>query len=230
MNNFLNIDRIAFIGRTYHEYMRMFDIHESMLRQGCVLDCAAGPSSFTAEGHKLGVNVTACDVLYGQSLKELSEKGAEDIEHVFQKVDEVPHLYVWRYYKDRKEIIALRHKALDIFSKDFFLGKSDGRYVRAELPHLPFPDRAFSLVLSSHFLFLYGDRLSPDFHVASLKEMVRVSSKEVRVYPLQGLDAKPYPYMENVLTRLRSERIKVEIVSTSFEFQRGSTKIMKLMG
>ncbi len=40
MNNLLNIDRIAFIGMTYHEYMRMFDIHETMLRQGCVLDCA----------------------------------------------------------------------------------------------------------------------------------------------------------------------------------------------
>ncbi len=40
MNNSLNIDRIAFIGRTYHEYVRMFNIHELMLGQGCVLDCA----------------------------------------------------------------------------------------------------------------------------------------------------------------------------------------------
>lgn len=223
----LNIDRIVFIGRTYDEYMRMFNLDVSIFKKGTVLDCPAGPSSFTAEAHRIGFDVAACDILYNVPAAKLIEKGREDIEHTFQKVDGVPHLYVWKYYKNRNEIIALRRKALGLFADDFPDGLRNDRYVQAELPRLPFADRTFSLVLSSHFLFLYGDRLGVDFHVASLKEMVRVSSGEVRVYPLQGLDAKPYPYMESVLSRLRSEKINVEIVSTPFEFQKGSNKMLK---
>jgi hypothetical protein len=224
----LQLDRVVFIGRTYFEYLRMFDLDESVLRNGRVLDCAAGPSSFTAEARNKGFNVIACDMLYGNPIETLADKGGKDIEHTFQKVDDVPHLYVWKYYKDRQEIIGLRHKALGKFEQDYSDGFRQRRYIRAELPRLPFPDKAFSLVLSSHFLFLYGDRLDMDFHVESLKEMTRVSSGEVRVYPLQGLDAKPYPHLDDALSRLRAEGIRAEIVPTPFEFQRGATRILKL--
>lgn len=226
--NGLQLDRIVFIGRTYFEYLRMFDLDESALHNGRVLDCAAGPSSFAAEAHSRGLDAAACDVLYGNPIETLADKGRRDIEHTFQKVDDVPHLYVWKHYKDRQEIIGLRHKALDYFSVDFMPGIREGRYVHAELPRLPFPDKAFSLVLSSHFLFLYGDRLDVDFHVASLKEMARVCSGEVRVYPLQGLDAKPYPHMDEALSRLRCEGLQVAIMPTPFEFQRGANRMLKL--
>jgi hypothetical protein len=224
----IELDRVVFIGRMYFEYLRMFDLDESVLRSGRVLDCPAGPSSFTAEARDRGFDVTACDVLYGNPAATLTDKGRQDIEHTFQKVDDVPHLYVWKHYKDREEIVGLRHKALGLFEQDYSGGFRQGRYILAELPRLPFPDMTFSLVLSSHFLFLYGDRLSVDFHVASLKEMLRVSSGEVRVYPLQGLDAKPYPHMEDALARLRSEGLQAEIVPTPFEFQRGANKILIL--
>ena len=224
----LNLDRIVFIGRTYFEYLRMFDLNESNLKHGAVLDCAAGPSSFSAEARKLGFHVTACDTLYQVPAEKLVEKGRVDIEHTFQKVDDVPHLYVWKYYKDRDEIIGLRHQALETFAEDFPYGLREGRYVHADLPRLPFPDKTFSLVLASHFLFLYGDRLDCEFHQACLKELVRVSSGEVRIFPLQGLDAKPYPHMEELLSFLRSERINAEVVAVPFEFQKGSNKMMRL--
>jgi len=226
--NGLQLDRVVFIGRMYFEYLRMFDLDESVLERGPVLDCAAGPSSFTAEARNRGLDVIACDVLYGNPIETLVDKGRKDIEHTFQKVDDVPHLYVWKDYKDRREIVGFRHKALDLFAEDYSEGLKQGRYIQTELPRLPFPDRTFKLVLSSHFLFLYGDRLDVEFHVASLKELARVSSGEVRVYPLQGLDAKPYPHMEELLSRLRSDGIQAAIVSTPFEFQRKATKMLKL--
>ncbi len=83
--------------------------------------------------------------------------------------------------------------ALGRFVKDLMQNRKKGIYKYAELPDLPYPDNAFKLVLSSHFLFLYGDRLDLDFHSNCLKELFRVCSGEIRIYPLTGLDAMPYP-------------------------------------
>ncbi len=226
--NSLDIDRIAFIGRTYFEYMRMFGLDESAFYNGPVLDCAAGPSSFAAEAHHAGFDVTACDLLYDRSAEQLIAKGEKDIEHVFDRLDEVRHLYTWTYYRDTEEIIALRRRSLAIFSDDFAAGPAERRYVPAQLPDLPFPDGSFSLVLCSHFLFLYGDRLDLDFHTSCLKELVRVSSGEVRIFPLQGLDARPYPHLDEVLSFLEAENIGVETVAVPFEFQKGSNRLMRL--
>lgn len=122
----------------------------------------------------------------------------------------------------------MRNKALEIFADDFTNGFKEGRYRYAELPHLPFPDKFFSLVLSSNFLFLYGDRLDLDFHKTCIKELIRVSSGEVRIFPLVGLDFKPYPYLDDILSSLDSNGIKVEIVEVPFEFQKEANQMIKM--
>jgi hypothetical protein len=136
--NCLNIDRIAFFGRTYAEYVDMFGLDESVMKQGRILDCPAGASSLAAESHRLGLDVIGCDILYGMSAHDLYEKGRNDIQHVFEKFDEAEKLYVWKYYKNKNEVMALRTKALELFIEDFGIGFKEGRYVRAELPRLPF--------------------------------------------------------------------------------------------
>ncbi|GAB4409141.1 MAG: SAM-dependent methyltransferase [Thermodesulfovibrionales bacterium] len=224
----LDIDRIVFLGRTYAEYMDMFDLDESLLRQSQILDCPAGASSFAAEAHKMGINVTACDILYDLTSDELMEKGKTDLQHVFEKFDGVTHLYVWKYYRDKDEVMALRSRALEIFAGNFTKGYKNGQYVHGKLPHLPFPDKSFSLILSGNFLFLYGDRLDFDFHTTCMKELLRVCSGEVRIFPLVGLDFKPYPYLDDILSFLDSDGIKVEIIEVPFEFQKGANKMLKL--
>ncbi|MDI6728927.1 MAG: hypothetical protein QMD44_08410 [Thermodesulfovibrionales bacterium] len=227
-HNCLDIDRIAFFGRTYAEYMDMFGLDESLLRQSQILDCPAGASSFAAEAHQKGIDVTACDILYDLTADKLMEKGKKDLQHVFEKFDEVSHLYVWKYYKDKDEAMILRSRALEIFANDFPVGSKERRYVQAEMPYLPFSDRTFSLVLSSNFLFLYGDRLDFNFHKACIKEFLRVCSGEIRIFPLIGLDFKPYLYLDDILSSLDSDDIKVEIVEVPFEFQKGANKMLKL--
>ena len=118
--------------------------------------------------------------------------------------------------------------ALGRFAKDFSRNKYNKRYQHAELPELPYPDETFDLVLSGHFLFLYGEMLSIDFHMQCLKELIRVSSGEVRVYPLCGLDAEPYHHMDNILSSLDKLNIRHETREVPFEFQRGSNKMMVL--
>ena len=60
---------------------------------------------------------------------------------------------------------------------DFEMGKTGGRYVTASLPRLPLRDGQFDLALCSHLLFLYSDRLSFEFHLASIEELLRVAGE-----------------------------------------------------
>jgi hypothetical protein len=226
--NQLNIDGIAFIGRTYAEYMSIFDLDETLLGRGPVLDCAAGPSSFTAEASKKGFDVTACDINYNQIPLDLFKKGVRDISHVFNKFDEADHLYTWDFYRDKEHVVSHRKMALGGFVKDFTRNKKSGRYVHSELPSLPFNDNTFSLALVSHFLFLYCDRLDFDFHLLCINELMRVCSEEVRIFPLVGLDAKTYIQMDNIMASLVSGGWEVEITKVPFEFQRGANQMMKI--
>lgn len=225
----MKIDRIAFLGRTFDEYSKIFGLDENILREGPVLDCAAGAASFSAEARQLGIDATACDIMYGLPFEKLLQKGEDDLAHVFDKIKDVSHLYTWKYYKDMADVVRQRKKALELFTGDFPKGYRDGRYVRCVLPEIPFPDGTFNLVLSGHFLFLYGDRLDLDFHKACLKELVRVTRKEVRIFPLLGLDAKPYPYMDEILSCLDTLGVNTEMEEVPFEFFSGATKMMRII-
>ena len=224
----LELENVAFIGRTYREYMDMFGLDESLLRGGPALDCPAGPSSFAAEAYARGFKVVACDILYNLPADDLAAKGERDLALIGRQMDDVAHLYRWDYYGDKAGLMERRAAALKQFLADFPAGEDEGRYIHAELPRLPFADGSFRLVLSSHFLFLYGDRFGPDFHAESLLEMARVSSGEVRIYPLQGLDSRPCPHMHKVLDILRGRGVAAEIRPTPFEFLKGADRMLFL--
>jgi hypothetical protein len=228
MKKRLELDRVAFIGRTFGEYTDMFGLNEDDLRRGPVLDCPAGPSSFTAEANGMGMEATACDALYGFSADELLARGEEDIGYIYARLDEAAHLYTWGYYGDRDEVVALRKKALALFRLDFPGGRKKGRYVEAALPRLPFRDGEFSLVLSGHFLFLYSDGMDFDFHLACLRELLRVCSGEVRVFPLQGLDAQPSPYLRKTFESFKREGVRAKTAQAPLEFQRGGNRMLRL--
>jgi len=115
-----------------------------------------------------------------------------------------------------------------LFAERFTEGFDKGYYVHARLPRLPFPDKSFALVLSGNFLFLYGDRLNMDFHISCIRELLRVSSAEVRIFPLVGLDARLYPHLHEMIPLLNSEDTKAVLVPVPFEFQRGANMMLKL--
>ncbi|HMB50904.1 MAG TPA: hypothetical protein VKM69_09610, partial [Natronoarchaeum rubrum] len=98
--------------------------------------------------------------------------------------------------------------------------------VPATLPELPFADDAFSLTLSANFLFLYGDRLDYEFHLDALRELCRVTSEEIRIFPLAGLDTEPYDRLDDALDALRSEGRRVEIRNVPYEFQDGVSEML----
>jgi hypothetical protein len=89
-----------------------------------------------------------------------------------------------------------------------------------------FRDGRFDIVLSSHFLFTYADRLDLEFHRAALRELHRVARGEVRVFPLVDQSGRPVP---RLLSRLRATLgIPQHIRRVGYEFQRGGNEMLVL--
>lgn len=230
-HNRLKLDRIAFYGRTLAEYLLMFGINDipSLKRYNAILDCPCGASSFVAEANsKHGIQAIGCDRLFDKDVETLSKRGEDDIEYIIQRVSTDPNLYNWDFYSSIDKLREYRRLALQQFLLDYPTGIKENRYIKAELPKLPFEDKSFDLVLSGHFLFTYSHKLNFLFILSSILELYRVSSKEVRIYPLQQSSSKPYEQMTELLFALEKLRIKYDIVPVLFEFQRGSNKMLLL--
>jgi hypothetical protein len=115
------------------------------------------------------------------------------------------------------------------FISDYYKGILEKRYVKATLPKLAFDDKSFDLVLSGHFLFTYADKFDFDFHLSSILELFRISSKEVRIYPIQqGMISQPYKQMTQLVSYIGRLGIDYEIIAVPFEFQKGSNKMLRL--
>ncbi len=117
---------------------------------------------------------------------------------------------------------------MDRFLFDYEMGRTDGRYVAAELPALPFAEKSFDLALCSHFLFLYSEHLSEQFHVEAIRSMIRVAH-EVRIFPVTELAAVPSRHIESVTTALHDDGCQVVIESVDYEFQRGANQMMRIL-
>ncbi|NOZ83028.1 MAG: class I SAM-dependent methyltransferase [Euryarchaeota archaeon] len=197
--------------------------------KGCkILDCPAGASSFVAESSKYDIYAVGCDPLFGNDIKVLVSIGKADIEHVMERVSHVPHLYKWDFYPSIDVLKEYRMLALKRFAEDYSVGAAEGRYIKAALPRLPFKDNSFDLVLSGHFLFTYSDKFDYSFHLDSILELFRVCSKELRIYPIQGPDARPYKYINELLYDLERENVTARLLSVPFEFQQGSNQMLQV--
>jgi hypothetical protein len=227
-NDRLDIDRVVFVGRTLSEYKEFLDLDIVSLKGSKVLDCPSGPSSFVAEANRMGIKAVGCDSFYDLPLEQLVSKGSKDILHVIERLSEKMHLFKWDYYSSVEEVKESRTRALKLFEEDFQIGLKEERYVRASLPVLPFSDSSFELVLSAHFLFIYDDKLDYEFHLDSILELSRVCSREVRIYPLQSMDARIYPYMGKLIIDLKQRGLDARIVEVGFEFLRGSNFLLQI--
>ena len=110
---------------------------------------------------------------------------------------------------------------------DYPRGKRQGRYIAGELPDLPFADREFDLALCSHFLFLYSEQYTEEFHMASIRELCRVAD-EVRIFPLLELGSKPSRHLASICNRLSASDYRVAVDPVAYEFQRDGNKLMRI--
>jgi hypothetical protein len=185
---------VLFLGRDFTEYQRMFNLNPSYLKGKRVLDCASGPSSFAAEANLYEINVTSCDPMYANEGHELASIWKNNVDRVGERKAVVGHLFDDNALSDQFQ--QRKKQSRDNFLKDYDSNSSQGRYVHGELPNLPFADKSFDLSLCANFLFLYSsletggmlleDRFDYDFHQKALRELIRVTDGDVKIYPIKG--------------------------------------------
>ncbi|MFD5017905.1 SAM-dependent methyltransferase [Paenibacillus sp. NPDC058367] len=222
----LELERIVFIGRTFEEYLQMFKLKEADLIGRRILDCPAGACSFTAISNQLGSDVTAADIAYYYSADELEDKGVQDIEHAMSELVKVQGNFVWDYFKSIEDLTQARSRALNDNIRD--QRQTPARYVPVILPNLPFNDEDFDLTLSAHFLFMYSDRLDYDFHLRTINELMRVTSGELRIFPLVDLSCKRYEHLNRLIDEMVQQGFAVEEMEVPYEFQKGANQMLSI--
>jgi hypothetical protein len=213
-------------GRSFEEYVEMFGLAVSDLDKR-ILGCGDGPASFNSIMTKNNKNVVSIDPIYGFTAQQISHSIGETFENVISQTRRNQEKFVWEKIKNVDELGAVRMNAMKEFLIDFESGKKENRYIVAELPKLPFDNGQFDIALSSHFLFLYTDNLSLDFHFEAIDEMCRVSG-EVRIFPLLDMNANTSKYLGPVEARYVNMGFAVEEVTVDYEFQKGGNKMLRI--
>jgi ubiquinone/menaquinone biosynthesis C-methylase UbiE len=114
------------------------------------------------------------------------------------------------------------------FLADYEQGRQEGRYVVGALPTLDFADGQFDLALCSHFLFLYSEQLSYEFHLAAVQELCRIA-REVRIFPLLNLAVQPSPHLAPLRAALAEQGYHSDVVQVNYEFQRGGNQMLTVV-
>ena len=223
----IHLDQIVPWGRSLGEYIRMFDLTDRNM-QSSILDCAGGPASFNAEVHRRNRNVISCDPIYVFSTRDIAAKVDEACQTVLRAAEQNRANFVWREIESAGHLRKLRMETMRQFLEDFPIGASQGRYLVAALPKLPFRAKRFDLALCSHFLFTYSNMLTLQFHLDSIRELCRVGA-EARIFPLlPGFGNERSSYVLEVMNRLTAEGYGCEVRSVAYEFQKGGNEMLRV--
>jgi hypothetical protein len=221
------LEKVVPWGRSFDEYRRMFALTDAELAKR-ILGCADGPASINAELTASGGSIVSFDPIYEFSADEIRLRidttYPQMIEQTRQNIDE----FVWTADLPDPDALGRRRRAtMNCFLRDYESGGHEERYITANLPALPFADDSFDLAVCSHFLFLYSEQLSEQFHVESIRSLMRVAM-EARVFPLLELGAKPSRHVESVAMALQSEGYRIDIEVVNYEFQRDGNQMMRI--
>jgi hypothetical protein len=214
-------------GRSYDEYLRMFHLTGEDLRRS-ILGCADGPASFNSGMAKNGRRVVSCDPLYELDTRQIKQQIDETYENVIAQARRNQEKFVWDRIASVEELGRVRLEAMGEFLDDYDRGRAEGRYVAAALPHLPFARASFDLALCSHFLFLYSESLSHEFHQRAVDELCRVAP-EVRIFPLLDYNAEPSAHVGPIVDDCKKKGRSVFLPRVPYEFQRGGNTMMRIV-
>lgn len=222
----MQLDQVVPFGRSLDEYIKMFELTPADLQKS-ILGVGDGPASFNAEGTRLGYGIKSVDPLYTFSAAQIQQRFDAVVDGIIEQVCNTPGDWVWTYHQSPDNLRINRERAIALFCADFELGQATQRYEVGELPHLPYPDGEFELGLCSHLLFLYSEQLNQQFHIDSVREMLRVC-QEVRIFPLLTLMLDPSPHLDAVINTLQADGFSCQVRQVAYELQRSGNQMLKI--
>lgn len=220
----MRLDKVVPFGRSLDEYRHMFALSDQDTARP-ILGVGDGPASFNAELSVTNQSVISVDPLYCFEAAAIRRQFYTVLDQIIDQVRASSADWVWRYHQSPAQLRQRRIDALECFIADYEDGKAAGRYRLGELPELEFDNQAFELALCSHLLFLYSEQLSYAFHLASVREMLRVAS-EIRIFPLLTLMQQPSPYVSPMIEDLQAEGFVTSVVTVDYELQRGGNAML----
>jgi hypothetical protein len=212
-------------GRNLDEYKNIFHLTDSDLDKR-IISFGDGPASFNAEMTSQGKSVVSIDPVYRFTEEELRQRINETKDIVIEQMKNNFDNFVWTSIKNIQELEDIRLSAMNNFLQDFKIGKENSRYINHELPNRTvFRPKDFDLALSSHFLVLYS-QLGLNFHIESVKEMLRVAT-EIRIFPLLNLNAEKSEILDGLIEYFNTE-YSVSIEKVDYEFQKNGNEMLRI--
>lgn len=213
-------------GRSYDEYLDMFNLSENDLARD-IVGIGDGPASFNFWMYQRETPIVSVDPIYRYSEAELRQRIQETSENVIAQARQNQDKFVWTKFSSVDELAEVRMQAMDAFCRDFERGKQQGRYIDASLPNLPFPDGHFDLVLSAHLLFFYSANRDLAFHLDAVRELLRIGT-EVRIFPIVDVNSNPSPFLSPVIDTLEKEGIACSVERVPYHFQKIGNEMLRL--
>lgn len=218
----MSIDEVYPWGHTLEDYRKIFQLTDGELSKR-LISFADGTASVNSELMQTGRMMVSVDPIYQFS--------TSDIEMRLNAVLAQSEQYQRRLSCDEQQqaihIGDKSAKATRLFLSDFDLGKRQQRYLAATLPGtLPFEDNTFDIGLCAHFLLLY-DHYGIEFHLASIREMLRVCG-EIRIYPTINLSGQKSVVLNDVMAYF-SDNYTLDLVLVDYGFGNMGNQMLRLI-
>ena len=222
----LDLKKVVLIGRTFDEYYDMFRLADIDKAEVKILDAASGVSSFCAEASAKGYYVRGCDPIYNLSAEKLLKKSENDLTKVMEKMTPIADLYRWERFDSVEALQKNRSAAIRGFARDYTVNRQN--YICGGLPDSGFDDDEFDITLSSHFLFMYDGQFDYEFHKEAVLEMLRITSKEVRIFPLVNLKGQKSWFVHRIIKDMLDKGYGISIDRVNYEFVKNGNEMLRI--
>ena len=75
---------------------------------------------------------------------------------------------------------------------------------------------------------MYADCFDYNFHKQTINEMLRVTKKEIRIFPIVNLKGERYEKLDDIIKYLSELGCKIEEVKVDYEFQTNANTMLKI--
>lgn len=215
---------ISVWGRTLAEYEQMFNLY-NMPVSWRVLSVADGPSTLNNELRERGITIISVDPIYAEDVDTLKALFAESYTFNKRLFYDNPTRFNYQSNDDIEALLAKRQRTFELFLTNFQQNRS--HYVVGELPELPLASASYDLCLCANLLFMFDHVLDFSFHRQAIDEMVRVS-REVRIFPLYGLDGQESRWLNGVISHLDERPLVWSIEPNTYGVWKNGNRYLRI--